>query len=115
MKARSSVWVGAAWMVLVSLLLFFLPLVNGLIGGFVGGYKVGGVTRALGAALLPAAVVAAGLWLLLAVLGLPVLGGAAGLALGLLVLFADVGLFAGAAIGGAVGLRADRSRVPASS
>jgi hypothetical protein len=99
---RASVVTGAALMVVITLVLFFLPLINGLIGGLVGGYKVGGVARALVAAVLPAIVVALGMWLLLAAFELPVIGLAAGLAAGALVLLADVGLFLGAAIGGAI-------------
>lgn len=102
MANRSSIPAGAVWMVVITLALFFVPGVNGLIGGLVGGYKVGGVGRALAAAVLPAIVVAIGLWVLLSVLGLPVVGFLAGLAGALLVVFADLGIFIGAAIGGAV-------------
>jgi hypothetical protein len=104
-RRRSSVFVGALWMVLLSLALFFLPLVNGLIAGAVGGYKVGGISRALVAAILPAVVVAAGLWIIFAFLDAPVWGLLAGFAGGLLILLSDVGLFIGAAVGGAIGRR----------
>lgn len=100
---KTSVVMGSVWMVLLSLVLFFLPVVNGLIGGFVGGMKVGGVKRALTAALLPALIVAVGLWILLALLELPIFGFVAGVAVGIWVLLSDVGLFIGAALGGAVG------------
>lgn len=53
---RSSVVGASLRMVGVSLALFFLPAINGLIGGLVGGYK-GGMSRALVAAILPAAIV----------------------------------------------------------
>lgn len=89
-------------MVVITLLLFFAPGVNGLIGGAVGGYKVGGVGRSLAAAVLPAIVAALGLWLLLWVADLPVLGFFAGLAGALWIVFADLGMFIGAAIGGAL-------------
>lgn len=55
---RSSIISGSLWMIAISVVLFFVPLINGLVGGFVGGYKVGGAGRALVAAILPAAVVA---------------------------------------------------------
>lgn len=100
---RSSVPVGSLWMVGLSLVLFFIPGINGLVGGLVGGYKVGGVGRALVAAILPAIIVGAGLWVLLAAFELPILGFVAGAAIGLLVLFADLGLFIGALIGGLLG------------
>ena len=99
---RSNVVAGALWMVGVSLVLFFLPLVNGLIGGIVGGYKVGTFKRAMAAALLPAVVVGVGLWLLLAIFHLPVVGMVAGAAVGTWIVLADVGLFIGAGIGAAL-------------
>ncbi len=93
-------------MVFLSLALFFVPLVNGLIAGAVGGYKVGGVGRALVAAILPAVVVAGGLWIAFAFLDAPIWGFLAGTAVGLIILLADVGLFIGAVIGGALRSRA---------
>src|SRR5690606_7611842 len=41
-KPRASIIEGALWMVGLSVLLFFVPLLNGFIGGLVGGYRVGG-------------------------------------------------------------------------
>jgi hypothetical protein len=102
---RSSILAGSFWMIAISLVLFFLPLVNGLIGGLVGGYKVGGLGRALIAAILPAAIVALGLWLLFALGNAPFWGAVAGLTGAMLVVLADVGIFVGAAIGGALAAR----------
>ncbi|MBC7659199.1 MAG: hypothetical protein H7249_05770 [Chitinophagaceae bacterium] len=101
----SNVVSASLWMVGITLVLFFLPLFNGLIGGFVGGYKVGTPGRAIGAAVLPAAVASAGLWLLLMSFHLPVIGFVAGLAVGILILLSDLGIFVGALIGGAVSNR----------
>ncbi len=98
---RSSVLAGSIWMIGITLVLFFLPLVNGLIGGFVGGYKVGGVSRALVAALMPAVVAAIGLWIIFAVFDMALWGVLAGLAMGAVILLSDLGIFIGAAIGGA--------------
>ena len=98
---RTNVFLAAVWMVVISLLLFFVPLVNGLIGGAIGGYKAGSIKRGLVAAIIPAVVVAIGLWLVLIAFELPVVGFVAGTAVGFLILLADVGLFIGAAIGGA--------------
>jgi hypothetical protein len=106
---RSSILAGSLWMVAISLALFFLPLINGLIGGVVGGYKVGAVGRALVAAILPAAIVALGLWLVFALWEAPFWGLVAGLTGGLLVLLADVGIFVGAAIGGLLAARRSRA------
>jgi hypothetical protein len=97
-----SVLTGSVWMVVLSLALFFLPAINGLVGGVVGGYKAGNARRALLAAILPAVLLALGLWVLLSVLGMPVLGVFAGLAVGVWVAVSDLGLFVGALIGGLV-------------
>lgn len=99
---ETSLVVSALWMIGISLVLFFLPAINGLIGGGVGGYKAGSVKRGLGAALLPAIIVGAGIWLLLAVFEAPILGFLAGIAVGLWALISSIGLLIGAAIGGAV-------------
>ncbi|WP_373044810.1 hypothetical protein [Vulgatibacter sp.] len=100
-RDRDNVVVGSLWMVGLTLVLFWLPLLNGLIGGLVGGYRVGSVGRALTAAILPAVVVALGLWLLLAAFNLGGWGLLAGLGAGLLIVVADLGIFLGAAVGGA--------------
>jgi hypothetical protein len=103
---------GAFWMVVISVALFFMPLVNGLIGGFVGGYMVGTPKRGLVAAILPAVIVAIATWLLLALVQLPVFGLVAGFTVLMLVLLADVGLFIGAALGGAVAARSNGRAIP---
>lgn len=99
---HKSIWVASLWMIVISLVLFFLPLLNGLIAGVVGGYLAGTWKRGLAAAVLPALIVAAGIWLLLIALSLPVVGLLAGTTVGVLVLFADAGLFVGAAVGGLI-------------
>ena len=103
---RSSIVAGSLWMIGVTLLLFFLPLINGIIGGAIGGYKVGGAKRAMVAAILPSVVVAVGLWLIFALFEAPVWGLLAGVTAAALVALADVGIFIGAAIGGALANRA---------
>lgn len=102
MARETSLVVSALWMIGISLVLFFLPAINGLIGGAVGGYKAGSAKRGLGAALLPAIIVGVGIWLLLAVFDAPILGFLAGFAVGLWALISSIGLLIGAAIGGAV-------------
>lgn len=111
-QRSKSVFVGALWMVVISLALFFLPLINGLIGGIVGGYKVGTIGRALTAAVLPALVVAVGLWIIFVGFDAPIFGIVAGLAAGLLILLSDVGLFIGAAIGAALSPRTPAGVAP---
>lgn len=96
----SSILTSSLWMIAISLLLFFVPAVNGLVGGAVGGYKAGSASRGLVAALLPSIVVGLALWGLLATYGRPVLGFFGGLAVGLWALISSVALLIGAAIGG---------------
>jgi hypothetical protein len=96
---HASVVVGALWMVLISLALFFVPAVNGVIAGLVGGYLVGTLGRAMAAAILPALIVALGLWALLTVFGLPVIGLFAGAAVTILIVLSEIGLFLGAILG----------------
>lgn len=102
-ERQSNIVEGSLWMVGITLLLFFLPLVNGLIGGLIGGYRVGGIGRALLAAILPSIVTAIGMILIFAAFEAPVWGLFAGAAGGLVVALADLGIFIGAAIGGALG------------
>jgi hypothetical protein len=47
------------WMLVLSILLFWMPVVGPLIAGFVGGRKSGGVGNAILAALLPGVIIGA--------------------------------------------------------
>lgn len=96
----SSILASSLWMILISLVLFFLPAINGLIGGWVGGYKAGSAGRGMSAAVLPSIVVGATLWIMLASYGRPLLGFFGGMAVGLWALISSVSLLIGAAIGG---------------
>jgi hypothetical protein len=97
-----NVVLGSVWMVILALGLFFLPAVNGVFAGMVGGYMVGSTKRALMAAIIPAFIIAGGLWVLLATLDFPVVGFFIGAALAIHITLSEIGLFLGAAIGGAV-------------
>jgi hypothetical protein len=108
-RSSGSIIGASVWMVVVTVALFFLPLINGLVGGGVGGYRAGGVKPALIAAVLPAVVASVAIWGLIAALGAPVLGFFGGTAVGLMVLLADVGIFAGAAVGGWLGRSRSRA------
>jgi hypothetical protein len=67
------------WMLLVSVLLFWLPVIGPLLAGIVGGQKAGNVGSAIIAVFLPAIVLAIGIFILTTVLsGLPLMGLAAG-------------------------------------
>jgi hypothetical protein len=90
-----------AWMLVLSILLFWLPVLGMFIAGLVGGRKAGTVGTAVGAALLPALVVAVVMFFLTTALtGIPLLGALAGFGSGVLVVANVVPLLAGAVIGG---------------
>ncbi len=98
---RGSLTGAMAWMLVLSLLLFWLPLLGMFIAGIVGGRKAGGVGTAIGAALLPAAAVGVILFFMATALtGMPILGAIAGLGAGVLVVANVVPLLAGAILGG---------------
>jgi hypothetical protein len=90
-------------MAVVTLVLFFFPLFNGLVGGFLGGYRVGGMRRAMTTAIVPGVIAAVGLYLIRVNIAMPYLNwwydGLAGFAM---IVFSLIGLFVGAAVGGAV-------------
>ena len=50
---RGSIPAAMAWMIGLSALLFWMPVLGGLIAGYVGGTKAGSIGRAVAAALLP--------------------------------------------------------------
>ena len=90
------------WMFVLSILLFWLPLLGPLLAGFVGGRKAGDVGTAVLAVCLPGAIIAAMIMLFSTVLlGMPLLGMFAGMGAFVLAL-AHVGpMFVGALLGGA--------------
>ena len=101
-RGDTSLVVSALWMLVISMLLFFLPALNGLIGGAVGGFKAGSVKRGLIAALLPAIAAGLGIWVLLAIFDAPIIGFLSGLAFGVWALVSSIGLLIGAMVGGAM-------------
>lgn len=88
------------WMFVLSILLFWLPLLGPLIAGFVGGRKAGSLSNAIVAVLLPGLILGAVFFFLASVLtGLPMFGFLAG-ASGLIIATAHVGpLLLGAIVG----------------
>ena len=89
------------WMFVLSLLLFWLPLLGMFIAGLVGGRKAGSVGTALLAVLLPGLVVAGLMFLLATALtGMPLLGAIAAFGTGVLIVANVVPLLAGAVVGG---------------
>ena len=91
------------WMFLISVLLFWAPVIGPLIAGVVGGKSAGGVSSAIVAVLLPCVVFGALLFFAAASLtGLPLIGWVAG-AGGIVLALAHIGpLLLGAIIGGSI-------------
>jgi hypothetical protein len=100
-QKEGSIISGIFWMLLISILLFWLPGFGPLIAGFVGGKKSGGVLNAIIAVILPAIVLGICLFLFTSLLtGAPIIGFVAGAGSSILVL-SNVGpLLIGAIIGG---------------
>ncbi|MBZ0145626.1 MAG: hypothetical protein K8F56_18815 [Rhodocyclaceae bacterium] len=102
---RSGVGIGVAvfWMAVLSVLLFFLPLLGPFIAGFVGGRRAGNLANAILAALLPSLILASALLTVTSsIAGIPILGTVAALG-SVAVAFAGAGpLLLGAILGGAI-------------
>jgi len=98
---KGSLWSAMLWMFLLSLLLFWLPLLGMFIAGLVGGRKAGSVGTAMLAVFLPGLLVAGLMFLLATALtGMPLLGAIAGLGAGVLIVANVLPLLAGAVVGG---------------
>ena len=99
-EAQGSIGRAILWMFILSLLLFWIPIVGSLIAGFVGGRKAGSLRNAVLAVFLPGVLFGALLFAFATTLtGIPLLGAVAG-AGGLLLAFAHAGpLLLGAVVG----------------
>ena len=106
MKKRSSMFGAMLWMIVISILLFWLPLIGPFIAGIVGGKKAGGVMRALGACFLPALIAAVFVFVMLSLGGVPlgglIVGSIFGGAMALYILTHGFSLVCGAVVGGAL-------------
>ncbi len=71
---RGSIGQACAWMIAIGVLLSPIPVLNGALAGVVGGFRAGGVRQALTAAAISALGIAIGMYLLVGVAGVPVLG-----------------------------------------
>lgn len=100
---RGSILSAMGWMFLISILLFWLPVLGPLIAGIVGGRKAGSVGNAILAVILPALCLGAALLLSgAAITGIPLLGALVGIGATALVLLHAGPLLLGAIIGGLV-------------
>ncbi len=106
MAKQSSIVGSMLWMLVISLLLFWLPLIGPFIGGLVGGKKAGSVGRGLAACFLPALLFALFVFVLMTLGGLPlaglILGGVIGGATALTILVEGFAMVCGAIVGGAL-------------
>ncbi|MEW6144986.1 MAG: hypothetical protein AB1598_08230 [Thermodesulfobacteriota bacterium] len=100
-QKKGSIVAGLFWMLVISILLFWIPTIGPLIAGIVGGKKSGGVGNAILAALLPAILMGVLLFFFGSLLtGAPLIGFVAGMGAFVLVV-SNVGpLLIGAIIGG---------------
>jgi hypothetical protein len=112
-RERDHLLAGAGWMFVISLLLFSVPLVNGLMAGWLSGARMGSLRRALVAALAAMPAVALGLGLLLLLFRVPILSLYAGITPGQAILLSLVGLLLGAFMGGLLSQLRPRRGLPA--
>lgn len=100
-KGAGSVMAGSVWMLVITLLLFWLPGIGGFIGGLVGGKTAGGVGAALIAWVLSSLLMAVLFTVLgTALSGMILIGALAGLG-GLMLGLIDAGArLLGAVVGG---------------
>jgi hypothetical protein len=99
---QGSVVAAALWMMLISILLFWLPVFGPLIAGFIGGRIAGSASRGFTAAILPAIVVLVLAIVIGGVFGFPLYGLLAGGILFVVALVHAVPVILGALIGGAL-------------
>lgn len=100
-RPKGSIVRGSLWMLLLSTLLFWLPVAGALFAGFIGGRRAGGVVRAIVAVFLPGFVMGAALFFFGSLLsGMPLIGFMAGMG-GVAFALSHVGpLLIGAIVGG---------------
>lgn len=99
--SKGSILLAIIWMAVISLLLFWLPILGPLIAGLVGGKTAGSAGRGFLAALIPAVILALLLFLFGGLLtGIPLLGAVAAAGLFIVIIFQSPALIVGAIIGG---------------
>jgi hypothetical protein len=109
MLRNRGIWPAWLWMFILALLLGWLPFIGPAIAGFVGGIQAGEVGSALVAAIIPSIIVAAFIFVLGTVIGLPIVAALVGTGLFVVLVVGTVPLLLGAWMGG---LLAERRREP---
>lgn len=105
MLSNRGVWPAWLWMFVLALLLGWIPFIGPAIAGFVGGLQAGDTRSALIASLIPSVIVAAVLLVLGSVVGVPIIAALVGAGLLVVLLIGSLPLIAGAFIGGMVSER----------
>lgn len=100
MEKQGSLVMAMIWMAVLSLLLFWLPVLGPLIAGWVGGYTAASASRGLLAALIPVIILCLMLFVFATGIGLPLVGVLAGLVLFIFLVVQGALLLIGALIGG---------------
>ncbi len=89
-------------MLVLSVLLFWIPVIGPLVAGFVGGRIARTSGKAFAASLMPAIVLGIVVAVVLAAFELPLIGTVAGIGVFIAVLVEDIPMIAGALIGAAL-------------
>jgi hypothetical protein len=97
---EGSVARAAVWMIGLSILLIWLPVLGPFVAGVVGGREARSLGKGLVAALVPAVLLGLLVGVILALFDLPLIGTVAGIGVLLWVAFEDIPMFIGAALGG---------------
>jgi hypothetical protein len=100
MLTNRGVWPAWLWMFILALLLGWLPFIGPAIAGFVGGIQAGDVGSALVAAIIPSLIVAALILVLGTVVGVPIIAALVGAGLFVVLIVGTVPLLLGAWLGG---------------
>lgn len=97
---KGSVFTGFLWMLVLSIVLFWLPIIGSFFAGLVGGKKSGGIGNAFLASVLPSLILGGFVFFMFAVVGMPFIGAFLGWGAIIISLLCSVFLITGALIGG---------------
>ena len=100
MFSNRGVWPAWLWMFILALLLGWLPFIGPAIAGFVGGLQAGDAGSALVAAIIPSLIVAAVIFALGTLIGVPIIAALVGTGIFMVLVLGTLPLLLGASIGG---------------